>query len=601
MLENIGMQWTDYAVMAVYMLIVLGIGWFFSRNEKTSEDFLLGGRSMPYLAIGLSCMMSLLSSVSIVILPGEIFNNGLTLFSISSTVGLFLAIPCFLLFTRFYFKLGSFTPYEYLEYRYSSGVRTVIAMSALYTRLIYLGTVLFTTSKIFEGAYGWPAWLTIILVGVVGAVYTVMGGMKAVVWSDVMQFVVLIGGFIVVVVVLCMKVDGGAWGAISYAFSQERGVPQYATAEFYKISPYIRLSFWLLLIGAILGPLTTACSDQITIQRLLSTKNWKEGFKSQIVATVTAFPFVLILMFVGLALFTFYAQNPDAGLKDADGVFFYFIATNLPSPMPGIFMAAMLAAIMSTLDSGMNSLATIWLKEVHQKYINKNMESLRQVKVSRWATLIVGGLAVFLGLLLDSSGKWLAQSAAEIGVLFALFSAMILPAFLFAVLSPRANSTLVWLLTAFSVGDAIASKVWYALSRSTMQAWQPGDALGWAGPLSVWMVLVPLLMGFLFVMIWYVNRQANPKIRLTLLLAAAFPFGAAQGLAVWYFFSASITDMPMALSFAFHLPLTIIVGFIALRCCPKQPREKYQGLTLGTVNEPILFGNQESDRKGKRK
>lgn len=583
------MHWMDYAVMVIYMLIVLAIGFYFSKNEKDSEDFLLGGRSMPYVAIGLSCMMSLLSSISIVVLPGEIFNNGLTLFSLSSTLGLFLAIPCFLLFIRFYFKLGSFTPYEYLEYRYSSGVRTVIALSALYTRMIYLGTVLFTTSKIFEGAYGWPAWLTILLVGVIGIAYTVMGGMKAVVWSDVMQFVVLIGGFIVVVIILCVKIDGGAWGAISYAFENGRGVPQYTTAEFYKISPYIRLSFWLLLIGAVLGPLTNACSDQIAIQRFLSTKNWKEGFKSQIVATFTAFPFVLILMFVGLALFTFYAQNPDAGLKDADGVFFYFIATHLPSPLPGIFMAAMLAAIMSTLDSGMNSLATIWLKEVHQKYISKNMNSLKEVNVSRWATLMVGIIAIILGLLLDSSGKWLAQSAAEIGVLFALFSAMILPAFLFAVLSSRANSTLIWLLTAYSVGDAIASKLWYALSRSTEQAWNPGESLSWAGPISIWLVLIPLFVSLLFVVIWRLNKQAGARMRLSLLLAAAFPLGVTQGMAIWYFFSASITDMPMALSFAFHLPVTLIAGFIALRCCPKQPKEKYQGLTLGTINEPILM------------
>lgn len=570
------------------MLVVLGIGFYFSRNEKSSEDYLLGGRSMPYVAIGISCMMSLLSSVSIVVTPGEIFNNGLTLFSLSSTLGLFLAIPCFLLFIRFYFKLGSFTPYEYLEYRYSPAIRTLIAVSALYTRIIYLGVVLYTSSKIFEGAYGWPAWRTIVLVGVIGALYTVMGGMKAVVWSDVLQFIVLIGGFIVVVIILCVKIEGGAWGAVSYAFANGRGLPQYATAEFYKISPYIRLSFWLLLLNAVLGPLTSACSDQITIQRLLSTKDWKEGFKSQIVATFTAFPFVLILMFVGLALFTFYSQNPDPSLKDADGVFFRFIATNLPSPLPGIFMAAMLAAIMSTLDSGMNSMATIWLKEVHQKYINKKIDNARQVKISRWATLIVGCIAILLGILMDTSGKWLAQSAAEIGVLFALFSAIILPAFLFAVLSSRANSILIWLLMAYSVGDAIAVKIWYALSRSALQAWSNGDALGWAGPISFLLPLIPLLVGLLFVMIWWLNKNSNRKIKLTLLLAAAFPFGLTQGMLVWFFFSSSIGDTPMALSFMFHLPLTLIAGFIALQCCPKQPLEKYQGLTIGTINEPIL-------------
>ena len=582
------MHFLDYSVMIIYMLAVLGIGFYFSRNEKNSDDYLLGGRNMPYMAIGISCMMSLLSSISIVVMPGEIFNNGLTLFSVSNTVGLLLAIPAYLLFVRFYFKLGSFTPYKYLEYRYNPAIRTLIAVSALYTRIIYLGVVLFTSSKIFEGAYGWPTWQTIILIGTIGAIYTVLGGMKAVVWSDVLQFVVLFVGFAVVVIVLCIKIEGGAWGAISYAFANGRGVPQYASAEFYKISPYIRLSFWLLLIGAILGPFTNACSDQITIQRFLSTKNWKEGLKSQIVSLLIGLPAVLILSFVGLALFTFYSQNPDPGLKDADGVFFRFIASNLPSPMPGIFMAAMLAAIMSTLDSGMNSMATIWLKEIHQKYINKKMDSTQQVKISRWATLIIGCIAVLLGVLMDSSGRWLAQSAAEIGVLFALFSAMILPAFLFAVLSSRANSTLIWLLTVYSVGDAIAMKIWYALSRSTLQAWSKGDPLSWAGPLSFWLFLIPLLVGFLFVIIWRFKKDYSPNIRLILLLASAFAFGGAQGMSVWYFFSSSIGEMPMALSFVFHLPLTLIAGFIALQCCPKQPREKYQGLTIGTVNEPIL-------------
>lgn len=582
--------WSDYLVMIVYMIIVLGIGFYFSRNEKNSEDYLLGGRRMPYVAIGLSCMMSLLSSVSIVVVPGEIYKNGATLFVLSSTLGLFLAIPYFLMFIRFYFKLGSFTPYEYLEYRYNKSVRGIVAVSALYTRTLYLGTVLFATSKIFEGAYGWDAWKTILLVGVIGTAYTVLGGMKAVVWTDVMQFVVLAGGFIVVVGILCIRVDGGAWGAVVYAFKHGHGFPQFAQPEFYQVSPYIRLSFWVLLIGAILSPLNSACSDQITIQRFLSTKNWKEGFKSQIVATCSAFPFIVILWFVGLSIFSYYSQNPDPGLKDADGVFFRFIATNLPSPMPGIFMAAMLAAIMSTLDSGINSMAAVWLKEVHQKYINKNMDGKQEVNVSRWATLTVGLIAIIMGLLLNTSGKWLAQSTAEIGVLFYLFSAIILPAFLFAVLSSRANATLIWLLLFYSFGDGIAMKVWYALSRATKQAWHAGDPLSWAGPINFWYAAAPLLIGLFFVALWFIFKPYRKrKIMLAPLLVGSLCFGVAQGMLVWVFFSnLLIKDQPEARSFVFSLPLTLIVGFIALQFCPKQPREKYQGLTLSTINEPII-------------
>ena len=102
--------WFDYLIILLYLAAVIGIGVYFSRGEKSSENYLLGGRRMPFLAVGIACMMSLLSSVSIVMVPGEIFNNGLTLFSLSGTVGLLLVIPCYLLFTRFYFRLGSFTP-----------------------------------------------------------------------------------------------------------------------------------------------------------------------------------------------------------------------------------------------------------------------------------------------------------------------------------------------------------------------------------------------------------------------------------------------------------------------------------------------------------
>lgn len=144
MLGEIGkIGWSDYGVLILYFAGILWIGYHFSKNENNSESYLLGGRRMPYLAIGIACLMSLLSSVSIVIVPGEIFNNGLTLFIFGPLMAL-LAIPCYLLFTVFYFRLGSFTPYEYLEYRYSRSVRGLIAFSSLYSRIMYIGMVIFT-------------------------------------------------------------------------------------------------------------------------------------------------------------------------------------------------------------------------------------------------------------------------------------------------------------------------------------------------------------------------------------------------------------------------------------------------------------------------
>lgn len=580
-------SYLDYSIIVIYMLAVLGIGFFFTKDENNAENFLLGGRKMHWMAIGVSCIMSLLSSVSIVMVPGEIFRNGVALYTLSTLLGPLVAIGCFFLFARFYFKIGSFTPYEYLEHRYNPAVSGIIAANTLYLRTLYLGTVLFTTSKIFEGAYGWDPIFTILLVGVVGMIYTVMGGMKAVVWTDVLQFFVLFGGMITVVVALIWKIDGGVLEAVRYAHANNRAFNQFANPDFYKMTPYIRLSFWLLLIGVITSQMSNAASDQINIQRLLSTGNWKAGLKSQILASLTGIPFMLMLWFVGMGCFTFYAQNPDPNLGNPDGVFFHFVATQLPEPIPGIFMAAMLAAIMSTLDSGMNSMAAVWLKSFHQKYINKNMTGEQEVRVSRWGTVIVGLVAILLGICLEGSGRWLAQSAAEVGVLFGLLGAITLPAFLFAVISKRANAVLIWGLTFFSLGEGIAMKFWYAASRLAEQNFAKTGELGWGGPLELHWLLLPLILGGLFCVPYFMVRRRriygyiSGGIGVTLL-------GAASAMALWYAFSnIFITDQPMSRSFAFGLPVPLIIGLIALRFCKVQPREKWQGLTLSTIDEKV--------------
>ncbi len=588
------MYWIDYLIIIVYMIAVLGIGWYFSRDENTSENYLLGGRNMPFLAIGISCMMSLLSSISIVMVPGEIYNNGVTLFILTPLIALPLGIPCYLLFTRFYFALGSYTPYEYLEYRYDPTVRLVVAISAFYGRVLYLGMVLYTTSKIFEGAYGWPAWFTILLVGLFGIAYTVMGGMKAVVWTDVLQFFVLFGGFVIIVAVLCCNISGGAWEAVSCAFREGHGLPQFAEPDFYTLSPYVRLLFFLMLWNALMTPLTQACSDQINIQRLLSTRNWREGFKSQIVSTTFGILSMLILFFVGMAIFTYYRQNPDPALANAGGdtAFFHFVSTKLPAPIPGIFMAAMLAAIMSTLDSGINSMATVWLKEFHQRYLNRKLTPKQEVSVSRYATFWVGAVAILLGLALDFSGKWLEQSVAEVDTIFGLLGAAVLPAFLFGVLSNRASSKLIWGYTFFAFGEGIAGNCWYVLSRKSEALWSPGEPLGWAGPLALQYVLMPLAIGLLLCLPWLLRRTGWPRKGLALLGMAVL--GGAFGMLIWYCYSQMlITDVPRARSFAFGLPLSFIGAFILLWFCPKQPREKFQGLTLRTLGQPILARKAE--------
>lgn len=586
-------SWIDYLVIVIYFAAVLAIGFYCARGEKSSVNYLLGGRKMPAVAVGLACMMALLSSISLVQVPGEIYNHGLTLFIISGTLGMLLNIPAFLLFIRFYFRLGSFTPYEYLEYRYDSSVRAIVAISAFYARTMYLAMVLYTTAKIFEASYNWSPLFSILLVGVIGMIYTVKGGAKAVVWTDVMQFFVLVGSFVALIFIVCSKIDGGPVEAVRRALADGHGVPQFSDPDFYTLSPYVRLLFILMIWNAFIAPLTNACSDQITIQRYLSTKNWKEGFKAKLIATGTGLLFTLMLWFTGLAIYTYYQQNP-AGAPSAgegDKAFFLFMANNLPTPMPGLFMAGMLAAIMSTLSAGMNSMATVWLKEFHVKFINKKLDDSGEVRVSKLATFWIGVFSILLALALEVSGKWLSQSVSEVGTLFGLLGAAILPAFLFAVLSSRANSKLIWGYTAFAFGEGMGWNIWYALSRTAQQAWEKDNSLPWgyAGKIDFSMVWIPALCA-LAVLIPYLFKKLRTKWigKISGLFSLAL-FGYAEAILIWFIYSNTlITDAPQARSFYFFLPVSLIGAFIILLFSPRQPKEKYQGLTVWTINEPIL-------------
>ncbi len=656
-MEMLTNNWIDYLIVVGYLLVTVGIGIYFSRDKRNSETYLLGGRTLPPWLVGIACMMSMFSSISIVSTPGEIFNNSFSLLSLSLLYP-FLSIPAYFLFAKFWFKLGSFTPYEYLEYRYDKGVRGVVAFSSFYLRVIYIGMVLYTSSKIFEGAFGWPAWFSILLTASVGIASCFMGGSKAVIWTDLFQAIITFGGLIAIIGIAAWKIDGHFFSGITIAWQDGHGLTEYAKPEFYSFTPYERVLFWLLLWGIINNILVDACSNQVVIQRILSTKNWIEGLKSQIYSNGLGLLSTIILVVIGFQIYTFYKQNPVEGLH-GDIALFHFVKNHVPQPLSGLFMAAMLAAIMSTVSGVVNSLAGVWVKEFHIKFINKGLDEEGEFKLLRKTTLIIGIIGILLALGLDFSGKWLRQSVVEVGTLFYLLGTAILPAYMHAVISRKANSALIWAITFFGLAEGLTWNVWYALSRSSKQAWveatkgmTPEQAsqvdFGWAGPLE-FKYIVPFIVIMVVCFLPYIFRKYKwswailPLIIVAAVIAipafsrnygfatinnytvyfavlaiflifknqletffksnisknisaliGCMGAGAVVGLLVWYAFSnALIGDIPQERSFAFTIPIPFILSFILLYFCPVQPKEKYQGLTLDSWNEEILMNKKE--------
>lgn len=586
---NLSKNYIDYSIVALYMLAVVGIGVYFSRDKKNAETYLLSGRSLPAWVVGVACMMSMLSSISMVSVPGEIFNYGWTLGFLGSIFYPILSIPAYLLFAKFYFKLGSFTPYEYLEYRYDKGIRGIVAFSSFYLRVIYIGMVLYTSAKIFEGAFNWPAWFSIILTAVIGIASCFMGGSKAVVWTDVFQAFLTFGGLLTVIIIACSKIDGGVFTAVSTALNDGHGIPHFSQADFYKFHPYARLLFWMLLWNVVNNVLVDACSNQVTIQRILSCKNYWEGLKSQLYSNGLAICSSLLLLLIGLSLYSFYKFNPNPDIVQGKGdlALFYFIKHYVPQPFSGLFMAAMFAAIMSTISGVVNSMAGVWVKEFHIRFINKNVTPEKEYKLLRISTLIIGAIGISLALAIDFAGKWLSQTVSEVGTIFYLLGSAILPAYLFAVISKRANSKLIWATTLFAFGEGISSNVWYVLSRSSYQAWEADHSVGfgWAGPLEFKYIIPYIAIMVIFSLPYLIKATRKYLISKIMVLIGLMATGATSGMLVWYIFSnVMITDEPMARSFAFTFPVPFILSCIVLRFCPIQPEAKWRGLCLSDFN-----------------
>ncbi|MBN1558336.1 MAG: sodium/solute symporter [Lentisphaerae bacterium] len=567
---SLSLHVSDWTVITVYIGAIVAMGfWFSLREKKTSEDFLLGGRKMPWLAVGISFMMSLFSTYSLVMVPGEIFNHGVSLFVMGALVYPFMLMLGFSLFVKFYFKLKSFTPFEYLERRYDRSVRVLVSLIYLWTRLLYLGMVLYTTALVFKGGAGWAPWLTISVVGVIAIVYTVTGGLKAVIWTDVIQFLILAVGMIWAVTLCARLVDGGLPGILSYSFEHGRGPSLYTRPEFYTINPYMRLCFWFLLLGPIMESFFYTSADQISIQRLLSTSSYRNARRAIVANAFMVIPFMLILWMIGFSIFSYYGQHPDPRVTSGDTAFFTFISTKLPSPLPGIFFAAMLAAAMSTLDSGMNSLAAVFVKEFYVPVFNKSASEANQLASSRWATVVVGLIFMGLGLVIAVSAEALRQSVVEAVTIFNALLVVMVPTYLLGVTTRRATATLVWRLAFLSWGLNFGTITWYTASRT-----------GTTGPIPLLALVPPLAATAAVYAIGRVlrRRRGSRFIR----MGALLPFGYTLSVLAWYCVPRATGGGALSFQWAgiFGLLAFFVIGYASVCFMPVQAAVKTRGLTL---------------------
>jgi solute:Na+ symporter, SSS family len=380
----------DIAIVVLYLVGTLVIGFIVGRKQETTIDYFLGGRKLPWWTVGMSLVATDIGSVELVGVAGGAYMYGMVLANfdwIACTVSMVIAA---FIFIPFYWKAGVYTIPEYLGRRYNDNVRAILAIIWGLFMVANLGILLWAAGKTINVLVGWPIPVAIIITAGVVGIYTFSGGLTAVVYTDVLQYFILVMGSIVLLVVGLVKV-GGIDGLVNKITLLSPNNQHY----FNLILPAdtktpFSWSAVLLGLGFVLGPAYWA-GNQAIVQRCLGTCSQHEAKKATIFGAFLKifFPFLIAVPgIIGFALF------PE--LKSSDDIYPTMLHTMLPKGLSGLVFAGFLAAMMSTVDSYLNSAVTLWTMDVYKRYFVKDAGPHHLFIVGRVLTIVFILLAVYL-------------------------------------------------------------------------------------------------------------------------------------------------------------------------------------------------------------
>jgi SSS family solute:Na+ symporter len=399
----------DLLLILCYLLAMVGIGVYFSRKNKSSEQFTTASGSIPGWALGLSFYATFLSAITFLGDPGKSFgaNWNPFVFSLSIPLAAFVATKWFV---PFYRESGEISAYTHLEKRFGNWARTYAMVCFIMTQLARMGTIFYGIALTLNALTGIDMRLIILVAGLCIILYTVLGGMEAVIWTEVIQAILKTLGAGMILYLITLQTPLSA--------IIERGMQEdkfsLGTFDF----DFQTSSFWVILAYGFFINLTNFGIDQNYIQRYHTAKNPRDAAKSIWLCVLYYVPVSFLFFFIGTALYSFYAENPALILElkqqvsvekniplDAlqasdygDRVLPYFMKTQIPTGFLGLLIAALLSAGMSTMSSGMNSSATVFLKDIYLRYIDPEADAKKQFQLLLIATTCMGGLGIVFGI-----------------------------------------------------------------------------------------------------------------------------------------------------------------------------------------------------------
>ncbi|MFH1743258.1 MAG: sodium:solute symporter [bacterium] len=412
-------------IIVVYMLILLAVGGWIARRQSNLRDYFLGGRNIPAWAVMLAVVATETSSVTFVGTPSMAYSGSMVFLQL--VLGFFVArIIIALYFLPAFFQEEIYTIYAHLGKRFGTEVQRAAGLFFFVTRALAAGVRHYCAALVLFTVTDWSMGISILVMGLISLVYTVLGGLSAVIWTEVFQMAVMIVGAVAAFIHLLGLIPGG-WDRLVDVAGEAGKLHIFDFGSPFKLS----YTFWSGLIGGMFLSLASHGADQDLVQRLLSCKSLR-GAKLAIVGSgILVFVQFTLFLVIGVMLFVFYSNQPP-DLAKTDQIFPYFVKTEFNPFLGGVVIAAIFAAAMSSTASALNSLSATTMSDFLRPLSGEVTDERRDLRLSRWVT--VGWCIVLMAVAYGARGS---TNILETGLKVATFTyGSLLGAFLLAIFTP---------------------------------------------------------------------------------------------------------------------------------------------------------------------